>query len=288
MVWTRNLSNEEQLLWRSKGIGGSDAAAISGANPYKSKVEVFLEKVGGVPEKMDNETMRMGRSLKDFIAKEFMDRTNHRTFRRHAIFQHSRHKFMLATIDRWIVHQHCGLLCKNTSEYMKDEWDGDEVPERIKLQCQHYMAVTDAKQWFVAVLIGGNKLKWAQLQRDNGIINELIEREQDFWEKHVLANKQPAYDGSIGSGDLLNRLYPQAERGSAVELPKHAETWFEQFKQAEKEERIIVERKNEAGNKLKNLLGQSEYGIVGNHTVTWRNVRARGMSESGHRRFIIK
>jgi predicted phage-related endonuclease len=39
LVRTIDLSREEWLQWRRKGIGGSDAAAIAGLNPWKSPIE---------------------------------------------------------------------------------------------------------------------------------------------------------------------------------------------------------------------------------------------------------
>lgn len=42
------IEREDWLLWRSKGIGSSDIAAIMGENPYRSKLEVFLEKTNQI------------------------------------------------------------------------------------------------------------------------------------------------------------------------------------------------------------------------------------------------
>ena len=43
------IENADHAAWlksRTLGIGGSDAAAILGLNPYKSNVELFEEKTG--------------------------------------------------------------------------------------------------------------------------------------------------------------------------------------------------------------------------------------------------
>ena len=43
---TAGMSNEEWLVWRTHGIGGSDAGTVLGVNPYKTKRELFFEKTG--------------------------------------------------------------------------------------------------------------------------------------------------------------------------------------------------------------------------------------------------
>ena len=43
-----NLSRAEWLEERRKGIGGSDAAAVAGLNPWRSAAAVYLDKVGEV------------------------------------------------------------------------------------------------------------------------------------------------------------------------------------------------------------------------------------------------
>ena len=40
IVSTKGLAHEDWLNYRRTGIGGSDAAAIVGLNPYRSRLEV--------------------------------------------------------------------------------------------------------------------------------------------------------------------------------------------------------------------------------------------------------
>ena len=46
LVKTGELSRQEWLQVRKRGIGSSDAAAAVGLNPYKSQLELWLEKTG--------------------------------------------------------------------------------------------------------------------------------------------------------------------------------------------------------------------------------------------------
>lgn len=46
LVGTKELPREDWLAVRKQGIGSSDAAAAVGLNPYKSQLELWLEKTG--------------------------------------------------------------------------------------------------------------------------------------------------------------------------------------------------------------------------------------------------
>ena len=45
LVSTLNLSKAEWLQYRKRGIGGSDAGAVCGLNPYVSVMDVYLDKI---------------------------------------------------------------------------------------------------------------------------------------------------------------------------------------------------------------------------------------------------
>ena len=53
LISTKELPREDWLEVRKQGIGSSDAAAAVGLNPYKSQLELWLEKTGrdtGLPK----------------------------------------------------------------------------------------------------------------------------------------------------------------------------------------------------------------------------------------------
>ncbi len=46
---------DEWLAFRQNGLGASDIGTLMGLNPYKSKIELFYQKVGVIPIKQDEE-----------------------------------------------------------------------------------------------------------------------------------------------------------------------------------------------------------------------------------------
>ena len=47
LVSTLNLDKKEWLKYRKGGIGGSDAGAICGLNPYRTAIQVYTDKRTG-------------------------------------------------------------------------------------------------------------------------------------------------------------------------------------------------------------------------------------------------
>ena len=73
MISTKDMSHTQWLKMRKTGIGGSDAGAICGLNPYASVMSVFYDKITEEPGAEDNEAMRQGRELEDYVAKRFCE-----------------------------------------------------------------------------------------------------------------------------------------------------------------------------------------------------------------------
>ncbi|MCI9547547.1 MAG: hypothetical protein HFH60_12845 [Lachnospiraceae bacterium] len=156
---TLNLSHEDWLKYRKLGIGGSDAGAICGLNPYVTAMQVYQDKTSDATDDADNEAMRQGRDLEEYVARRFMEATGKKARRANCIFYNEENTFMLANVDRLIAGENAGLECKTASPYMADKWKNDEIPMHYQIQCYHYMAVCDAKAWYIAVLIytGGRR-----------------------------------------------------------------------------------------------------------------------------------
>lgn len=273
LLATKDLSREEWLRARMAGIGGSDVSAIAGLNKYKSPMGVYLDKIGESPiEDITSEAAYFGTLLEDVVAQEFTKRTGMKVRNRFAILQHPKHPYMLANVDRMIVGKKEGLECKTASEYLKGEWEGDEVPTPYLLQIQHYMAVTGYYAWWIAVLLGGNKFIFKRIERDEEIIEYLIKLEGDFWANHVIKRNPPEFDGSEASSRLLQALYPQAEPKSEIQLDKTVETLIEARDAYIEDITALETKKKEIENQIKAKMGESEIGHVGSRTVKWSNV----------------
>lgn len=269
LVNTLNMQHEDWLEHRRLGIGGSDAAAICGLSRYKSPMAVYLEKLGELPPVEDNPKMKAGRILEPVIADWFAEDTGHKVWRQNAIFQHPEHPFMLANIDRWLPGQNAGLECKNTAEYCKDDWAGTQAPTEYILQCNHYMAVTGADRWFIAVLIGGWDFQWRVIERDEELIQNLITIEKGFWEEHVMAKVPPAF--SHQDTELLKNTYAESNPDSWLELPEEAYNTIQALYQARLDKGDAEKREEAAKNQIKGYMRDCEKAYFqGDLRFTWK------------------
>lgn len=272
-------SNEigNRALWlaaRQRGIGGSDAAAIVGMSRWKSPFQLWQEKRGEVepPDISDKEYVYWGHTLEQAVADRFSILTGKKV-RRTGLWADDRHPYLLASPDRLVVGENAGLECKTANGWAAKAWEDDEIPDAYYVQCQHYMSVMGASRWYIAVLIGGQKLIWKRIERDKNDIAVLRDAECDFWQK-VQSGEMPNVDGSQSCTDALNARF-SASRSAEIDLPADCERTIKQIMQAEESKKelegVIAENKN----RLRELLGENEVGRVGDFQVTWRAGKPR-------------
>ncbi|MCP2085933.1 UNVERIFIED_ORG: putative phage-type endonuclease [Paraburkholderia sediminicola] len=223
LVSTCGLDRDAWLEVRKGGIGGSDAAAAVGLHPYKSMLELWLEKTGRdvdleKPDPTDTTSaVFWGTLLEPIVAAAYTKQTGNRVRKVNAVLQHPTVGFMRANLDREIVGAtgiHI-LECKTAGEFGSRLWR-DGVPEYVQLQVQHQLAVTGKQAADVAVLLCGQKLEVHRIERDEDLIARLIELEAKFWQ-YVESDTAPPADGSDSADRALRCLFPR-DAGSAVDF----------------------------------------------------------------------
>ena len=270
---TENMSYEQWLEYRRKGIGGSDASVVCGINRYKSPVELWLDKTNQVPAEEAGEAAYWGTLLEDVVRSEFSKRTGINIKQVHYILQSEEHPFMLANLDGVCEHPEfgtCGFEAKTASAYKASEWE-DGIPDEYQLQIQHYMAVTGYRGFYIAVLIGGNSFRWKFVERDEELISMLIELESDFW-YHVQDLTPPPLDGSKASAQFLAERFPNSTNKTQLKLPDSAAQLIEEYDTACEQLEVLNEQKQKAENQLKQMLGEHESASAGNHIITWKSI----------------
>lgn len=185
----------EWLEQRRNGIGGSDAAVIVGLNPYRSRLELYADKLGLMPEREDSEAMRIGRDLEAYVADRWAEATGKKYRRTNFMYCHDRYDFIRANVDREVIGEKAGLECKTTSVYNKSDFENGEIPLTYYCQCQHYMAVMGYDRMYLAVLALGKAFYHFVIDRSEEEINALLENEVEFWKQHVENGIPPEPDG---------------------------------------------------------------------------------------------
>ena len=270
---TENMPYDEWLDWRKKGIGGSDASVVCGINRYRSPIELWMDKTNQIPYQEAGEAAYWGTQLEALVRAEFTKRTGIEVNPANQLLQSEEHPFMLANLDGECMHPtygKCVFEAKTASAYKAGEWD-DAIPDEYMLQVQHYMAVTGYMGTYIAVLIGGNTFRWKFIERDEALISMLIQLESAFW-KQVQELVPPAMDGSEAAAKFLSERFPNSVAKSKIELPEPALELIRQYEIACDHVNQYAEKKQEAENMLKNMLGNNEIGIADDRVVTWKSV----------------
>lgn len=229
LVKTKAMPRDEWLAVRKGGIGSSDAAAAVGLNPYKSQLELWMEKTGrdsALPkiDPHDEESPAYwGNILEPIVASHYSKRSGNRVRRINAVLQHPDPAlpWMLANIDREVIGADDVqiLECKTAGINGARLWK-EGVPEYVQLQVMHQLAVTGKQAADVAVLLGGQTLEIHRIERDEQMIARLIELERKFWH-YVETDTPPPADGSASAEMALRALYPE-DNGQTVDFSGRA------------------------------------------------------------------
>lgn len=313
LVKTNNLSREDWLTVRKTGIGSSDAATAIGLNPYKSQLELWLEKTGRdmalkKPDPNDDlPPMFWGNVLEPVVAEQYAKRTGNKVRRVNAVLQHPEHSFMLANLDREVIGSNEVeiLECKTTGMNGAKLWR-DGVPEYVQLQVQHQLAVTGKKAADVACLVCGNDLRTYRIERDEVLIAKLVEQERLFW-RYVETDTPPPADGSDSAASALQALYPHSDEvvadfsGDSVMERCFADLVAVRARMADLDD---VEAK--LRQQIQQTMASSGKAVFSSGEVTWRKTKDTtvldtgrllkdqpdllqryGLARTGSRRFVI-
>lgn len=265
------VSNTEWLRLRKSGIGGSDAGAICGVNPYSSAMKVFRDKTSEEVEELDNEAVRIGHDLEDYVAQRFMEATGLKVRKTNFMYRSVEHPFMIADVDRLVIGEDAGLECKTASAYNADKWKDGNIPLHYVMQCYHYMAVTGKRAWYIAAVILGQKFTYQKLEWDDGLIGKLTEIEEDFWSSYVMNGAIPPPDGSKACDEVLEQYFHTARKESRIQLVGFDE------KLRRREEILgfiseLQEEQKQIEQEVKLFMGDNESASSECFRVSWGNV----------------
>lgn len=268
LISTLGLPKADWLRCRKQGITGTDAGAITGFNPYVSAFQVYQDKITDEVSNFDNEAMRQGRDLEEYVARRFTEKTGLKVRRANAIFQNAEQPLMLADFDRLIVGQRAGLECKTVSPYSSDKWADDHIPLHYQMQVQHYLAVSGFDCWYVAALILGKELIIRRIDRDEELISYLTTIEERFWREHVEARIPPEPDGTKSCSEQIARMYFKADFQKSVELSGCGALLRRRGEVSELMDKLERE-KNAIDQKIKLQMQDAAYATTEAFRVSW-------------------
>ncbi len=201
-------SREEWLQARAGRIGGSDASAILGMNPYRTNIELWQIKTGQlVPEDIsDKPYVKYGTEAEQYLRELFkLDFPEYKVcYEENNMFLNGKYPFGHASLDGWLIDQNGRLgvwECKTTNilqSMQKEKWD-HRIPDNYYIQILHYLLITEFDFAILKAQLksefGGEiyiqtkhyKIERSEVQAD---IDLLEASERKFW-KQVQERKRP-------------------------------------------------------------------------------------------------
>lgn len=143
------LTVHEWELIRHLGLGGSDAASVTGESIYKNAQETYHDKVCSpelIPAADGQAVFDRGHFLEDKVVDAFLNLTNFKRIPETRMFRSKKYPHSMADIDA-IIQSPDGRLyvfeAKTTVAENYDAWAEDKIPRSYIPQTRHYPAVLD-------------------------------------------------------------------------------------------------------------------------------------------------
>ena len=291
-----DMNHEEWLEERKKTIGGSEIGAILGMNPWQSAYSLWAERTGRIPGFEGNMATKVGTFMEEFVAKLFEEESGKKVQRTNYIYRNTDYEGLHASPDRLLVSEDAGLEIKTTSAYNSGKFKGVEFPQQYYAQAVQYMAVTERRQWYIAVLIGNTDFRMYHLTRDpmpkpdfcitsilveDSEIKALYEAALDFLDC-LKRDVPPAMDGSEATSDALKEIYPGG--GTATVQLYGRDGMVERWLDLKRQIKLLAEEQDAIANTLCADMGDNEVATSGGHKVTWK--RKAGAMRFDHKQAV--
>lgn len=199
------VSSKRRDAWlaaRRQYIGASDSAAILGVDPFRSALDVYLDKRGESAEVEQTEAMEAGNVLERTVLGWYAQRSGRTAHASGMLHVSTEHAHLSCTPDGivWLDAERTApaqVKCTGRSK----AWD-DGLPDHVYIQIQHEMLVLGVEQAVAIALVstwGGFRLKDYDVERDEGKQREIIEATADMMAR-IRTGEPPEPDGSAAAG----------------------------------------------------------------------------------------
>ena len=209
---------------RTKGIGGSDIAAILGISPWKTAYDVYLDKVNEYTHRDESEFFAVRHAAQGVILKHYEEYKGVTIEQEEVSFVHPEYSFLLGNVDAICENGKVFVEAKTTIQGV-DDWSF-QIPDYYQTQVAFYAALGNADyvdvpvaHWFKCHNIADIQVKhfnnytyWRNLELEKMVIDAAV----DFWETYVLKRVEPP----IRTLEDIKKRYGNSENTEIVATPE--------------------------------------------------------------------
>lgn len=257
----------EWLEQRMHGICGTDSSAILLQNPWRTPLDVYLEKTGRAkPWAVEPERVKWGRLLEEPIARGYAEAMDlgPGELREPGLLSHPQIGCVLGTPDRLYTSRRRGVEIKAVNPFAKSDYgeEGtDGIPDHYHLQGDHYLFLTDFDEWDFPILFGGQHLGIYTVKRNPRLDDILAEACARFWRDYIVADKMPPVDDSERYGEFLADTFRNSTSKLVLNATDEFLDWLERIREAKRVLGLAAKVKQEARNHIMQILGADFKGM---------------------------
>lgn len=195
---------EKQRESRRTHLGSSDMAAILGLSPWSNAYDVYLEKTGKVEDRKESKVLARGNYLEPAILNYAEDKLGKLTRNQYRVAE----GFPLAAnVDAIVVATGKPVEAKSQGAFVDEYWGdegGDEIPDRVIIQCHVHMLCTNQDYCHVPVYLAFREFQMFGVAKDSVIMDVIRDKSMEFWEDFVEKDIPPP--DVIPSFDMAKRM----------------------------------------------------------------------------------
>lgn len=268
---------------RTTFIGGSDAASINEVSPWKTKFQLYQEKIGEYVEESDpkrDKILKRGKIWEPVVVEMLLEELKSRGHEVEVIGRNVRYvdpefSFLQAEIDLELLvdGKEFNSEMKTTHPLAAKAWgeEGtDAIPVYYSAQAMHGMMIKPRPAAIVAVLIGADDLKVYELHRDDETIAVMRQRAVEFW--HMVQTRTPP---PITEPEDVKRMFWQ-DAGTTMEADERLADICRELKQKKEQLQALEQDAETLENALKLRMGDAATLIYGDKAIaTWKTQQSR-------------
>lgn len=271
---------------RREKIGGSEAAAACGIDPYRSRLLLWFEKVNGV-EHDETEAMRLGTLLQPAVAEIAGERGYDVLPAPADGFIHPERPWQVVHPDGFtaIDGARAGAEIKTRGTGWNEA--DDLALANYIMQCQHGMDVCGLDAWLLAILHGGHgglKLELREIERDERLIARMVELEQEIVD--AVRTERPPQARGVKSDDMAIKAMHPLSNGSAIRASGDVWQLVKEARELKAQRDEIDRQYKEREQNIKVYMGDAEQLVspFDDQVVKWGNVTERRFQAGAFKR----
>lgn len=262
-------------LDRSTYFGSSDIAAILGISPWRTPLDVFLDKTKGrqeiTPEKA--QIFKRGKRLEPYILDMYAEDTGENLIHRGERYIDLEHPFLAAEIDAE-TESGKNVEAKSARADWGKVWGSemtDEIPVYYNAQAMFGMGINGAESAEFPVLIGIDDFRIYRVERDQQIITDLKSAAVKFWNEHII----PGFAPAATTVSDLERLFPW-DAGSVIQATDEIRDAYVALKDIKKKIKMLEGDEEDIAKRIKLFMADHQilnYGAE--KLLSWKSQKSR-------------